>query len=90
MSTIERISAPGPVRRGLNPRTLFAVLLTAAALCGCVRYDVTLTNGGSMTNVRKPIRSKDGAYYTCTAADGSKLTISSDRVRSIVPHGDKP
>ena len=63
MSTIERISAAKPVRRALNPRAFFALLLAAAALCGCARrYDMTLTNGGRVTNVRKPIRSKEGGY----------------------------
>jgi len=32
MSTIEHISAHRPVRRALSPRTIFALLLTAAAL----------------------------------------------------------
>jgi len=90
MSIIERISARGTVRPALNPRTLFALLLTAAALCGCARrYDITLTNGGRMENVRKPVRSKEGGDWTCTTASGQKLTISSSRVLSIVPHGEK-
>ena len=90
MSTIERISAPKPVRRALNPRALFALLLAAANLCGCARrYDMTLTNGGRVTNVRKPIRSKEGGNFTFIAADGKQHVISADRVLSIVPHGDK-
>ena len=90
MSTIERISAPKPVRRALNPRVMFTLLLAAAALCGCARrYDMTLTNGGKVTNVRKPIRSKEGGSYICTTANGQQLVIPADRVLSIVPHGDK-
>ena len=90
MSTIERISDPGRVRRALNPRAIFALFLTAAALCGCARrYDVTLTNGGRMSNVRKPVLSQEGGYYTCTAANGQKISIPANRVLSVVPHGDK-
>jgi len=90
MSTIEHISAPRPVRRALSPRTIFALLLTAAAFCGCVRrYDVTLTNGGRMTNVRKPTRSKEGGVYTVTTSSGQTITIPASRVVNIVPHGDK-
>lgn len=90
MSTIERNSAPKPARRAFNLRALFALLLAAAALCGCARrYDMTLTNGGRVINVRKPVRSKEGGNFTVTTADGKRLVISSDRVLSIVPHGDK-
>ena len=53
-----------------------------------VQADMTLTNDGRMTNVRKPVRSKDGAYYTIKTADGKTYTIPASRVVSIVPHGD--
>jgi hypothetical protein len=88
MSIIEIISSARPVRPTLRPRTFLALLLAAATLCGCVRYDMTLTNDGRMTNVRKPVRSKDGTYYTIKTADGKTFTIPASRVVSIVPHGD--
>jgi hypothetical protein len=87
MSIIEIISSPRPIRPALRPPTLLALLL-AAALCGCVRYDMTLTNGGKMTNVRKPVRSQDGTYYTIKTADGKSYTIPASRVVNIAPHGD--
>ncbi len=88
MSTIENFSSPRPVRRALRPRPFLALLLAAAALCGCVRYDMTLTNGQMMSNVRKPVRSKDGTYYTIKKADGTAYTIPASRVSNIAPHGD--
>ena len=89
MSTIDRISAPRPLRRALRPRTIFALLLAAAALGGCARYDMTLTNGGRVTNVRKPTRSKDGSYWSYVTASGTTNTVPAGRVISIVRHGDK-
>ena len=89
MSIIERISGHRPVRRALIPRAIFASLLTAAALCGCVRYDMTLTNGGAVTNVRKPILDKQGASWIYISHDGKTNSISASRVVKIVPHGEK-
>ncbi len=88
MSTIKRISAPRPARRPLGPRTLFALLLTAAALCACARYDMTLTNGGSVTNVPKPTRSKDGSYWSFVTAGGKTNVIPASRVLNVYRHGD--
>ena len=62
--------------------------LLAAALCGCVRYDVTETNGIKLVNVKKPERSADGTYYTVRLANGETTKIPSSRVVYIVPHGD--
>ncbi len=88
MSTIERISARGTVRRGLSPRLWFSLLLAASVLCGCVRYDMTLTNGAKVTNVPKPKRSQDGTYYTIKMNNGTTYTIPASRVVNIAPHGD--
>jgi hypothetical protein len=89
MSIVEPISAHRPVGRALKPRALFALLLTAAALCGCARYDMTLTNGGQVTNVRKPELDKQGGYWSYVTASGQKIKIPASRVVTIVPHGDK-
>jgi len=88
MSTIERISAAGAVRRVLSARTWFSLLLAASVFCGCVRYDMTLTNGAKVTNVPKPVRSKDGSYYTIKMNNGQTYIIPAGRVVNIAPHGD--
>jgi hypothetical protein len=74
-------------RRVPGVRLLLAGLL-AAVLCGCVRYDVTETNGIKLLNVRKPVRSADGTYYTLKLGNGQTTIIPSSRVIYIVPHGD--
>jgi len=89
MSIIERISVQRPARRALNPRTLFVLLLAAAVLCGCARYDITLTNGGSVTNVRKPKLDKQRGSWTYVTSDGKTNIISASRVINVVPHGEK-
>lgn len=89
MNIIERISAVWLVRPALKPRALFALLLTAATLCGCARYDMTLTNGGRVTNVRKPTYNKQGGYYSYVTAGGQTNIVPASRVVSVVPHGDK-
>jgi hypothetical protein len=88
MSTIENSLSHRPARRAVGPRTFLALLLAAAAWCGCARYDMTLTNGQMMSNVRKPVRSQDGTYYTIKFADGKAYTIPASRVINIAPHGD--
>ena len=88
MSIIQRISGGGPARRAFQPRVFFVLLLAAAALCGCVRYDMTLTNGERITNVRKPEYNPKGGYWTYTSPSGKKYTISASRVVNVVPHGD--
>jgi hypothetical protein len=90
MNIIQRFSAPGLLHRALNPRTLFPLLLAAAALCGCARrYDLMLTNQVAITNVRDLKRSPDGGSYTFVMADGQTMTIPASRVRYTYPHGDK-
>jgi len=89
MSIIERISARSPTRRALGPRTFFALLLAAAAVCGCARhYDILLVNSQTVTNVRIPDLDKHAPYYTYITAGGRKVTIPAGRVAAISPHGD--
>jgi len=89
MSIIERISAPRHVRRALHPPTLFALLLAAAVLCGCARrYDITLVNSQTVTNVRIPNLNKQSPYFTYITAGGHTFTIPASRVSYISPHGD--
>jgi hypothetical protein len=89
MNIIERMAAPRPVRRALARPIIFALLLAASAFCGCVHYDMTLTNGGRVTNVRKPTYNAEGGYWTYVTADGKHITLPASRVVSVVPHGDK-
>jgi hypothetical protein len=89
MSIIERISARSPIRRAPGARTLLALLLAAAALCGCARhYDIILTNSQTVTNVRIPNVTKGGPTYTYITAGGHQFTIPAGRVAYICPHGD--
>ena len=88
MINMKRSPAPATVRRSFPLRTVFALLLTAATLCGCVRYDMTLTDGGKMTNIRKPKYYPQNGYYICTLASGKTITIPASHVVSVVPHGD--
>ena len=86
MSTMKRISDPRPARRALHPRSLFVLLLAAATLCGCVRYDMTLTNGGKVTNIRKPKISKDHSYWSYVTDNGTTNIVPAGRVISVGPH----
>jgi hypothetical protein len=89
MSIIERISAQRPVRRTLKPRTMFALLLAAAALCGCARhYDLIMTNNRAVTNVRIRDLNKHLGYFTCVTATGREFRVPAGEVTSICPHGD--
>jgi len=90
MSIIECISACGPIRRVPPARTLFALLLAAAALCGCARhYDILLINSRQpITNVRIPDLDKNLGYYTYITAGGHRFTIPAGQVTYICPHGD--
>ena len=67
---------------------LILPLLLAAGLCGCVRYDVAETNGIKLVNVKKPVRSPDGTYFTVHLGNGEALNIPSSRILYVVPHGD--
>jgi len=87
MSTHERISAAKSARRALTPGNLLVLLLAAGVLCGCARrYDITLTNGQQLTNVRKPKLNKAGGYYYFVDGRGRTNVISASRVVEIDPH----
>ena len=66
---------------------MHALLLAAAALCGCARrYDVTLTNNQHLINIRKPILNKTGGFYYFVDSHGHTNTIPVTRVVEIDPH----
>jgi hypothetical protein len=84
MNTHESNSAArhlSPARHGL------VLLLAAATLAGCARrYDMILTNGGELTNVRKPTRDEKGGFYTYVDGRGQTNLVSIARVVEIHPH----
>jgi hypothetical protein len=87
MSIHELISAVKPVCGILRAGKFFVLLLAAAALCGCARrYDVTLTNGQHLTNIRKPVRDKSGGFFYYVDGRGNKVIIPATRVVEIDPH----
>ena len=63
-----------------------ALILGALVLCGCARYDMVLTNGQRLENIRKPKRDATGGYYSFIDAKGRTNVISEARVVSIAPH----
>ena len=67
----------------------FLVLLAAVLLAGCVRYDVTLSNGTKLTNVRKPVLDQQTDQYLVKNANGKTMHIPSGRVREIAPHEEQ-
>jgi hypothetical protein len=87
MKAHESISTDGSARRSSSTRYVLALLLAAATLAGCVRrYDIMLTNGGELTNVRKPTRDETNGYYTYLNSKGQTNIISIGRVIEIHPH----
>ena len=87
MSTDERISAAKTARRALKPGNFLVLLLAAGVICGCARrYDITLTNGQQLTNVRKPKLNKAEGYYYYVDGRGRTNVISAARVVEIDPH----
>lgn len=74
-------------RRALRARTFAALLLAAGVLAGCARrYDMILTNGQKLTNIRKPTRNQQGGYYSFIDARGHTNFISVARVTLVEPH----
>jgi hypothetical protein len=68
---------------------MFVLLAVAALLCGCAqRYDITLVNNQTVTNVKIPNVKNSGPTYTYITAGGHKFTIPASRVAYISPHGD--
>jgi len=76
--------------RGRASARLAPWLLSAALLAGCARhYDMTLSNGTRITNVTKPVLSREaGAFYYKDVA-GKVHHVSSGRVLEIKPHSEK-
>jgi hypothetical protein len=89
MSTHERNFA-GPRTGGRVGAVRFlALLAAAAALGGCARrYDLQLTNGQVVTNVRKA--KVHQGYVSYVDGAGKTNTLPSSRVTSIAPHKSLP
>ena len=65
----------------------FILFLSGAALlCGCAHYDMTLTNGARITNVRKPVVNKATGQVDYTDVAGHKMHIALSRLVEIQPH----
>jgi hypothetical protein len=47
---------------------------------------MTLTNGGKVTNIRKPKISKDHSYWSYVTDKGTTNIIPAGRVISVSPH----
>jgi uncharacterized lipoprotein YajG len=63
------------------------LLVTALLLAGCARrYDMTLTNGGRVTNVTKPVLDTESGQFTYKDVAGNKHHVSQVRVLEIKPH----
>jgi hypothetical protein len=62
------------------------LLSLCAGLSGCARYDMQLTNGMRITNVKKPVVNKSAGVVEYTDAAGHKMTVSMARVVEIEPH----
>jgi hypothetical protein len=85
MSTQKTASHGG--RGHFHAGKFFLLLLAVTTLCGCMRrYDVILTNGRELTNVRKPALNKEGGYFYYINAHGQTNTIPATRVVEIRPH----
>jgi len=67
-------------------KKLVLLLFGAGLLCGCAHYDMTLTNGMRIINVRKPVLNKATGQYDYTDVAGNKRHISRTRVVQIEPH----
>jgi len=67
-------------------KRVLPLLLGAALISGCARYDMQLTNGMRVENIHKPVINKAGGVVEYTDAKGRKTTISMARVVEIEPH----
>lgn|GEM_PF-2200168 len=87
MNTQEPNAAARRVGRALPARTILALLLAAGVVAGCARrYDMILTNGGQLIDVRKPTRDPSGGFYSYVDGRGKTNFISVARVVEIHPH----
>jgi hypothetical protein len=82
---------PSPAPRPLTPmKRLIVLLLGAGLFCGCAHhYDMTLTNGMRIINVRKAAVNKATGQVDYTDVAGHKRHISLARVVLIEPHNSK-
>jgi hypothetical protein len=70
-------------------RTTLA-LVGACLLSGCAQhYDMVLTNGVRITNVRKPVLDHANSVYVYKDVAGNEHYITSGRVVEIKPHNAK-
>jgi hypothetical protein len=66
---------------------ILVLLLASGALAGCARrYDMILTNGQELTNVRRPTLSPDHSFYSYVLPNGRTNYISQSRVTLVQPH----
>jgi len=64
--------------------------LAASLLAGCAQhYDMMLTNGMRITNVRKPVLDRDNSVYVYKDVAGNVRYVNAGRVIEIKPHSDK-
>lgn len=93
--SIEKHSSKGDSRfnRGGHGPTVAKLLpwiFSAALLTGCAhRYDMMLTNGARITNVSKPIFSKEEGAFYYKDVTGKIHHVSSGHVVEIKPHSGK-
>ncbi len=70
----------------MSTKKFAPLLLVAALLCGCAHYDMKLTNGMKIINVRKPVVNKATGQVDYTDAAGNRKHISIGHVVEIEPH----
>jgi hypothetical protein len=64
----------------------FCCFVLVLLLTGCMRYDVTFTNGLKITSVSKPRLNKQTGDYTFVDGSGRKVNVKQGRVLLIQPH----
>lgn len=69
-----------------NMKKLFILFVAAVCFVGCARYDVSLSNGTRLNNVRKPVLNKKTGVYTIKMLNGNKIEVPEYRIREIQPH----
>jgi hypothetical protein len=78
------------ILRMIPMKRIASILLGASLLAGCAqRYDMILTNGVRLTNVRKPVLDKENSVYVYKDGSGNPRYINAGRVVEIKPHSSK-